>query len=394
MPRSTKLTALLVWLISILACNVPMSRSNAPASTQPQRPTATPPDLLTDQTSPSWATDLASFEASLREAVSAEDYASLQDMMSHAFAVSYTDAPGGYITSGDAIDLLKNDFLSGAEAVRFDDAVDPTVLAGVQLGPSDLQIARSLLSTGWGPASDDHAVLLISLDSQGQPYFSGILFARGGFSGRAAVTSSVPITNPAPTAAAGAAPSPNPAPRGSIIYQSNFPEGSWYTTDEPEVRGQHVAEGYQLEVFSWSAWVFSSRVNRSEFYAELTVQPQQCPGGQAGYALLFQRQDQQTFRWFMVRCSGEFFLHQQAGSGQGITLHEGRLPEGHDPATGEHRLGLLAQDNTLALYFDDIRLTAIGVNEMPQGDVGIYGEAGDTGPLRVVFTNLTVYEPQ
>jgi hypothetical protein len=109
---------------------------------------------------------------------------------------------------------------------------------------------------------------------------------------------------------------------------------------------------------------------------------------------LFQRQTSGVFRVFIVWCSGLFSVHEGTGTTTGLTTNEGRLPEGIDPTTGVHRLGVLAADNSLTLYFDDIRLTTVGVATMPSGDVGVYGETTGSASLDVRFRRLTVYETE
>src|SRR5436309_3489868 len=71
-----------------------------------------------------------------------------------------------------------------------------------------------------------------------------------------------------------------------------------------------------------------------------------------------------------------------------------RLRVGHpiDPTTGEHKVGVLAQGTNLTLYVDDYRVNAVGVSDMPSGDVGPYAETTGPETISVLFTHLIVYQ--
>jgi hypothetical protein len=259
-----------------------------------------------------------------------------------------------------------------------------------ELGPTGSEVVRALFSTGWGAENSDQAIVYISASGSGALYFSGLLYARGGFPN---ATASAGDQGTVPTPTTAAAPTPNAAPHGPTLYQTDFRAG-WAIFDAENVRSGHIEDGYRFEVSgSFAGWAYSTRVNQSEFYAEITVRAEECPQGQGAYGLVFQYEDDTHFRFLVVWCSGLYSLFQRTEGNRATRLEEASLPTGIDPTTGEHRIGVLALNNVLTLYVDDIRLAAIGVSEMPAGDVGPYAETTGSQAISVVFGGLSVYQP-
>jgi hypothetical protein len=74
-------------------------------------------------------------------------------------------------------------------------------------------------------------------------------------------------------------------------------------------------------------------------------------------------------------------------------LIEGALPEGGDISTGDHRIGVLSQSNTLNFFVDDYEVGHIGVPEPQKGDIGPYVESTGSQAVSILFTDLNVYAP-
>jgi len=387
--RSTPLPPLLslaALLLVSIACNLPAQSVQEPPTASP---TPLPPTPLDTSTvlPPSSADDLDTFAQQLQQSLVAEDYATLERLMGEAFSMGYLDGASGLITVTDAVTLLRDELLSGTDPIAFDPSIDVATIGLSELEPAGIAVARALFSTGWGAENVDQALIFISTADDGRFYFSGMLYARGGFP-------AAPIPNTAelpPTLVA--APTPNPAPHGPALYQTDFRAG-WAILDEESVRSEHTEDGYRLDVFgSWAGWAYTTRVNQSQFYAEITARPEQCPVGQGSYGLMFHHQDSTHFRFFVIWCSGLYSLHQRSEQNRAVRLEENALPTSINPSSGEHRIGVLALNNVLTLYVDDIRVAAIGVSEMPSGDVGPYVETTGPQTTSVTFTELRVYQP-
>lgn len=204
---------------------------------------------------------------------------------------------------------------------------------------------------------------------------------------------------PSPTPSdGGSAPPPSEAPgHGEAIYETDF-RTTWQDLaipDEENPKGlsRVTGEGYQFEVVkNWGHWVFTARVDASTFYAEIEARPIDCPPSDSGYGLMFHHEDNENLRALVITCNGKYMLTERSGP-TGTTLATGDLPEGTDPATGEHTVAVLAEGSTLTLYADGVKLDEVEVSDMPEGDVGPYAKTFDE-PISVIFTRLAVYETE
>ncbi|GAB4478418.1 MAG: hypothetical protein Kow00124_22840 [Anaerolineae bacterium] len=197
-----------------------------------------------------------------------------------------------------------------------------------------------------------------------------------------------------------ATPAPNPAgdpgapPRGALIYESDLRTG-WPVIDTDFGTGNMIPTGYQIIVEHeepWALWVYTTLVRESEFYAEVTVTPNECPTGQGAYGLLFHYESEARFRFFVVACSGGFTLFERSAPGSTTTLVSGVLPAGSSPATGDHVLGVRSQGGVVTLYYDSVELGKISVADMPAGDIGPYIQTSE-GRMAATFSRLAVYRP-
>ncbi|HEC23416.1 MAG TPA: hypothetical protein ENI95_10930 [Chloroflexi bacterium] len=201
----------------------------------------------------------------------------------------------------------------------------------------------------------------------------------------ASVPSGQAVTEPAPD---------GPPQRGEMIYESDLRTG-WPVLNTENGTGEPLPGGYRITLpggEAWALWAFTSRVNEREFLAEITAAPIQCPPGQGAYGLIFQHRDEGNLRIFAVTCSGNYLLLERNG-GADITLAEGPLPEGINPATGEHLISVRAFNNTVTAYVDGREITSASVPGMESGDIGPYVQTGG-GAISIMFTRLAIYAPE
>jgi hypothetical protein len=185
-----------------------------------------------------------------------------------------------------------------------------------------------------------------------------------------------------------------PPTRGEVIYDSNLQVG-WPDINTDNGSGGHVPGGYLIRIPSgetWAFWVFTTRVNEVEFYAEVEANPNDCPASQGAYGLLFQHRDDANLRTLSITCNGDYVLLER-NSGTEVTLAEGPLPLEVDPSTGSHTIGIRAFDNTITAYADDFPLISMSIPGMEGGDFGPYVQT-DGAATSVRFTHLAIYEPE
>ena len=385
---------LLTFVLGTAACNAPAAGVTAsPTANSPIDPTQTiVPTALSVTEAFSPTANIATFESALREALVKKDFAQLEQCMGDAFLVNYVGGASGMITISDAITLLRDNLLAGTASIRFDDNLNTDTLDGVDLSSLGFEVDKSLFSSGWGEDSNDHAVVLIGMNSNSGPYFAGLIYGRGGFAGVATATTPAATTGvsdtPAPAVAA-----PDPAPRGASVFESDFRQG-WWEHEENDVKTTHANSGYEISVGNGpnGGWSFTTQTQRAEFYAEVSAEALECPSTNGAYGLIFHYQDDSHFRFFILWCNGKYSLMERTATTTAAVLIEGVLPASIDPATGVHRIGVLALNTTLALYVDDLRIGAIGVPTMPSGDVGPYVQTLSRETIAVRFTRLTVFQ--
>jgi hypothetical protein len=389
------LLGLLITIMGLLACNAGGSSASQTPATRPTDAPAVsipPTAVLTTEALPP-TPDSAAFESGLRSALASKDFAQLEQSMGDAFLMQYTGGANGLITVNDAVTLLRDSLLAGSASVTFDDSVDASAIEGADLTSVGFDVTDATFSRGWGEAGLDHALVLIGLNEASEPYFAGLIYSRGGFAGIATATLPADSTEAAPSPTAAAA--PDPAPRGPSVYVSDFKQG-WWEHEANNVKTEHTAEGYGITVGNGpnGGWSFTTQVERADFYAEVTTEPLECPSANGAYGLLFHYQDDTHFHFFIIWCNGKYSLMERTAATTAAVLIEGDLPASIDPASGEHRIGILAQDSTLAMYVDDIRLGAIGVPTMPAGDIGPYVQTLGRETVSILFTRITIYETE
>lgn len=181
-----------------------------------------------------------------------------------------------------------------------------------------------------------------------------------------------------------------PPKHGALVYETQFGQG-WPPLTGDKANGKMASGGYQIDITQpWALYAFTTRARQSTFFAEITASTSQCPAGHGGYGMIFHYQSDTSFRFVTIWCSGRFSLMERTGGTSTVTLSEGILPQGVDPAKGEHIVSIRAFANKLTAYVDGKQITQVDVTTLPTGDVGPYAETiGD--PLTVLFKRLAVY---
>jgi len=195
--------------------------------------------------------------------------------------------------------------------------------------------------------------------------------------------------SPSPTPA-----TPEPATHGDVIYESNLQVG-WPDIHTDKGNGGHVPGGYLISIpggDTWAFWVFTTRVNEVDFYAEVEATPNDCPASEGAYGMLFQHRDESNLRSLSITCDGRYVLLER-NDGAEVVLAENLLPQEIDPSTGSHTVGVKALDNTITAYADDYPLISMSIPGMEGGDFGPYVQTGG-GATSVLFTHLVIYEPE
>jgi hypothetical protein len=345
-------------------------------------PTATIPPTPAEP-SPTPQPDIDGFQRQLEQALNAGTGDALRPLMRDVFAVGYWQSEGGVVTTGDALTLLGEDFLSGPGPVVLLPDIDPATITDDLALLQGANTARIVFSQGWGATGADQALIAIGVDEGGSAYWYGMVYARGGFIDLATIATETPTATPVPTAEAPA--------HGPSIYETDFRYG-WPIFDLENGSTSLAPQGYRLDV-GLSMWIYSTQVQRDTFYAEVEAQPTTCPRGKALYGLVFHYVDDANFRFFVVTCGNGYVLYERTSMDSSKRVAEGDLPAGIEPADGPHKLAVHATGNSLVLYVDDYLIETVSMGDMPVGDVGLYAETVG-GPIAVVFTRLAVFEAE
>ncbi|MEZ4867462.1 MAG: hypothetical protein R3C14_39415 [Caldilineaceae bacterium] len=156
----------------------------------------TPPDA----SAPKPIETEAAFVARLQQALTQQDFAQLQSMMSDPFVMGGWRAEGRELPAAVAIVQLRNRYFSEGRSLTFSadqdlsallDGVDPLAL----VEPS-VHAVQALYITGLGQSQQDEALLLIAQAPGQAPTWSAILVAAGGFQAQTAMAEQFTMTDP------------------------------------------------------------------------------------------------------------------------------------------------------------------------------------------------------
>jgi hypothetical protein len=109
------------------------------------------------------------------------NYDALTDYMGDSFEIMIWYGNGEQMAPAEAADALQNAFLPPGNTLTFEEADAATPLLGgnpYQLYPF---AADFFFTRGWGAAGEDEALLYIAQNPDGSFYWSGMLYANGGF---------------------------------------------------------------------------------------------------------------------------------------------------------------------------------------------------------------------
>ena len=130
------------------------------------------------------ARDVLQFKPLLVEALNGRDYEGMKGMMDQSFLIAYWQSEGTENTPDAAIEQLRLNLLNSASPITADYSKNLIELLGSDpvmiLGPEVIE-ASPLLTSGWGPAGKDQAILFVAKQPNGDVYWHGLLFARDGF---------------------------------------------------------------------------------------------------------------------------------------------------------------------------------------------------------------------
>ncbi|MGF1506690.1 MAG: hypothetical protein ACFB51_16390 [Anaerolineae bacterium] len=384
------LMKILLLAAAALACNAPVGTPEdgpTPDATAAVDPTAsiTPQqDTDTPAAPEGESADFDDYIRVLAQQIRGRDFDALEEQVGDAFLLSYAVGDTGQITPESIRSTLETDFLSGSEGATLVPNTDPTTLTEYET-----EAERTVFSRGWGPTGNDEALLFLSLDAEGQPYWSGMLYARGGFAARDDAAEGNPTRPPNLPTEPGA--TPNPPSYGEVQYETSFGLG-WPDLEFDTGEAYSVTDGYRIDAASFALWTFTTQASQASFYAEITAEPQTCPERAGQYGILFHYEDSETFRALVVTCSGRWAVYERRGENVAPVIAEGALPGNLHEASGEHRIGVLAVGTTLTLYVDDVEVGTAAVDALVDGDFGPYVQTDDV-PFSVVFSRLIVANP-
>ncbi len=237
---------------------------------------------------------------------------------------------------------------------------------------------------------------------------------RGGTGGEPSVAATADQSMPTVTATSNLAPTPDsqvsptqvvPPTTSSAVGTSTYPASvnldkqiffadftrGWPSIDELTAKVYLAGGQYIFEVGPRDArLVWTTAVNERNLYVQVEAIPRDCSVG-GGYGLAFRFVDTSNYYLLTVFCDGRYTVVPKVDASivGGIS---GALPGGLNAASGDpHRVGILVQNTTHVLYFDDHELTSFTDARLEGGDVAVYATSQSESVLQVAFDNLEVW---
>jgi hypothetical protein len=204
------------WLLPVvaivfaqLACGLPGAAQEAGGAAEPVEQTSVPiptrsaeetGDEVTDEVEANTDSDDPAFgfkQSLLLALTPPRVYEALAGYMGDSFEIMIWYGNGEQMAPAEAVDALQSIFLPPGNELTFEDIEAVTPYLGGSPFLLYPQAADFLVARGWGEAGEDEALLYIAQDPEGGYYWSGMLYANGGFA-----------ANPLPGSGAGWGPLP------------------------------------------------------------------------------------------------------------------------------------------------------------------------------------------
>jgi hypothetical protein len=125
--------------------------------------------------------DIGEFQDQLLTAVYNENAEGIRQLMGETFTVMGYQSESMTYTPDEAVDILVNQLLGSSTRVAFKFDTDAADVIGEDPAQYAPGLSRAIFSTGWGENGQGEAILFVSVDDAGLPYWYGILYAINGF---------------------------------------------------------------------------------------------------------------------------------------------------------------------------------------------------------------------
>ncbi|MCZ7543033.1 MAG: hypothetical protein M5R40_05610 [Anaerolineae bacterium] len=217
-----------------------------------------------------------------------------------------------------------------------------------------------------------------------------------------------PETAPAPESEAGqageaGAPAPPPASLtlGQPTQRFTFDAaGEWLVGAFDFIDATQVDGQYQLTSTGIAGIVYSGMLDLDNFYAQVEVSPQTCPGnGAFGVAFRLSTNPVSDYYYYYVRCDATYFagvLSDGAANDRvtGALAEPLRIAsEDAEAAPERHVMGVEARGAEINLYWDGQRIGGFSDTLRTSGEFGLsVSPSSDDENVTLLFDNLTVWE--
>ncbi len=125
--------------------------------------------------------DIGEFQDQLLTAVYNENAEGIRQLMGETFTVMGYQSESMTYAPDEAVDILVNQLLGSSTRVAFKFDTDAADVIGEDPAQYAPGLSRAIFSTGWGENGQGEAILFVSVDDAGLPYWYGILYAINGF---------------------------------------------------------------------------------------------------------------------------------------------------------------------------------------------------------------------
>ena len=187
-----------------------------------------------------------------------------------------------------------------------------------------------------------------------------------------------------------------PPPTGKVLFEDEFLDQSFWEVSSSQAGNIAFGENYlSLAVAGNQASLtsLSSYSLPSEFYLELSAEVTMCSPDDT-YNIIFWHFSEMGTYQVRYSCSGEMRVERTIYDSTSVlqTWVQARRFQPDSPA--KNRLGIWAANGTLHFFVNDTYQFSLQVTPGLSGGMGVSAEAAGEQAITVLFSDLSVYQPQ
>ena len=167
---------------------------------------------------------------------------------------------------------------------------------------------------------------------------------------------------------------------------------SWYQDDDEytEIQPHNgTLKLTSLKSVGWHGWSMHYH-KLNDFYLEANIKANNCNGNDQ-YGIVFRSPDYSQGYFFGVACNGNYFLSRYDGSNF-HTIFEPKISGNLTLVPGNsNTLGVLANNNNISLYINDVFETKITDSTFTQGTFGVFIASYQTPGFNIELNDISYW---